>query len=916
MDTKSKSKHSLGVVIIWVIVLLAAIATVRLYPYIVERAYEYRTVYEESRKENYANSVVSDLSRQVMNSSYQAWREQRQEEEGHMLTPSQVFLPKLEEKLDEAKQREYGMAAPDDMDNGAESVVMEDNGSRYDVYFYESLKQTMDSVGDDWQGFSQTYANRLKYQMTDESGNRLRSNASDPDWEFSNLTGDEILFTIHFNASGALKVGQMEAVTNQDQLQQALGQYEFYDPVAARLGADYRYSGVEFSGPKNVTFQFKCSPSAMFGESPRFVSENLEYHDLRRDGTMYTVAFAMCGIILVLALALPAVKSLEIGRSALCRVSFEPVCILGGLWLVMLLESGLPGVLIAHTNDGRLQGELLRANLSAPAAQILVLILNLVFWMAVYGMFYWGITCLRAVFSLGLWRYIKERTWMGRICCCLKRWVCRCLNPFNETDWHSNSSKAIGKAVLANFIILSLVSCLWFFGIGALVIYSFVLFFMINRYWKEMEGKYNRLLDAINLMAEGRLDVEVDEDLGLFNPLKEQLARVRLGFKKAVDQEVKSERTKTELITNVSHDLKTPLTAIITYVNLLKQPDITEEERDSYIQVLDQKSLRLKVLIEDLFEVSKASSGTVTMNRGPVDIVSLIKQVRLELTDRIDGCGVEFRWNLPEEKILLYLDSQRTYRIFENLLVNITKYAMPGTRAYVNLDVDAAGTVTIVLRNISARELTVSPQELTERFVRGDASRNTEGSGLGLAIARSFTELQDGTMDVSVEGDLFRVVIRWKVMGEKPAGSSSDREEKGNNGNGNSRGGGRGSRTDGSRDGSHRRDFQEDGEADVSGRDQSLLGRFRELLRHGAGKTAKKTGRETNGFTRRRSEREMVRAKEEEAKRELARAARAEVKPQPIPMDEEEPEAVWDIVQDDSWAAVISEKPGDEPNES
>ena len=239
-------------------------------------------------------------------------------------------------------------------------------------------------------------------------------------------------------------------------------------------------------------------------------------------------------------------------------------------------------------------------------------------------------------------------------------------------------------------------------------------------------------------------------------------------------QEVKSERTKSELITNVSHDLKTPLTAIITYVNLLKQENVTEEERKSYIRVLDQKSMRLKVLIEDLFEVSKASSGTVSLHLENVDIVSLLKQVRFELADKIDASGIEFRYNLPEERILLHLDSQKTYRVFENLLVNITKYGMPGTRAYIQVVREDDGHVLITMRNISARELEVSPEELTERFVRGDTSRNTEGSGLGLAIAGSFVEVQGGTMKLEVEDDLFRVSIRWKT--EEPAGAGQELE--------------------------------------------------------------------------------------------------------------------------------------------
>ncbi len=305
---------------------------------------------------------------------------------------------------------------------------------------------------------------------------------------------------------------------------------------------------------------------------------------------------------------------------------------------------------------------------------------------------------------------------------------------------------------------------------------------LLRKYWGEMQVKYRTLLNGINEIAEGNLDVEIKEDLGIFNPFKEQLCRIQEGLKKAVAQEVKSERTKSELITNVSHDLKTPLTAIITYVNLLKQENVTEEERRSYIQVLDQKSMRLKVLIEDLFEVSKASSGTVTLHPENVDIISLLKQVRFELSDKMEASGIEFRFNLPEERVVLYLDSQKTYRIFENLLVNIAKYGLPGTRAYILVAREPDGYVNISMRNISAKELNVSPEELTERFVRGDSSRNTEGSGLGLAIARSFVEIQGGTMKIEVEDDLFRVIIRWKeamVQRDKEPDKGQEKDSEG-----------------------------------------------------------------------------------------------------------------------------------------
>ena len=485
---------------------------------------------------------------------------------------------------------------------------------------------------------------------------------------------------------------------------------------------------------------------------------------------------SVLGLLTVLALALPAVKRFEIGKSALCRLSFEPLSCIGVAWLGIIGEGTIPMALIASTMDGSLKSELMRAEFLPWSADVMAVVINLAFWMVSYGMFYWGITCYRAIFSLGPWRYFKERTWLGRFLRFIKRWTLNALNVFNETDWERRSTKIIGKAIIANFVILTIISCLWFWGIGALVIYSLVLFFLLQKYWGQMQQKYNTLLKSINEIAEGNLDVEIQEDLGIFNPFKEQLSRIQEGFKKAVAQEVKSERTKSELITNVSHDLKTPLTAIITYVNLLKQENVTEEERKSYVRVLDQKSMRLKVLIEDLFEVSKASSGTVSLHQEDVDIVSLLKQVRFELSDKIAASGIEFRYNLPEEKILLYLDSQKTYRVFENLLVNITKYGMPGTRAYIQVVREDDGHVLITMRNISARELEVSPEELTERFVRGDTSRNTEGSGLGLAIARSFVEVQGGTMKLEVEDDLFRVSIRWKMEETGGAGQEPGRD--------------------------------------------------------------------------------------------------------------------------------------------
>ncbi|MCH1951022.1 sensor histidine kinase [Enterocloster sp. OA13] len=775
MDTRLKNNHKIGVLIIVLTVLALSAATIGLYPYMKAKSEEYisdRTVRIQEQGSDYG-----DLATQVMNFSYEIWHQQKQEEEGGVLSYSQTFLPGLDEKIRTLREEEYGVASShviiqdSDMEDGENYEVamgaQDYVDSEFNLDYYQELQSMMDSLGKDWERYYQRYNSSLFYAVIDENGGFQRSNVNKPG-EFFRTPLDsakkEVGFTVEFTSTGSLKVsGFTGDEQDASKILQAMGRFEFYDPLAVRLSDSYRYSGMQFTGPRNIKIMFRCVPETFTGSSYS-TSDNtmLNGRALLYGGGYYTVAGGMMAILMVLALALPAVRSFRLGKSALCRLSFEPLSLIGVGWMSIMGEGGIPSSLIAATLDGTLKQEILRAGFLSWSADIAVLVINLLFWAVVYGLFCWGIMCYRAIFSMGPWRYFKERTWLGRFLRFIKRWCCNALNVFNETDWESRSTRILGKAVIGNFIILTLISCLWFWGIGALVIYSCVLFFMLNKYWGQMQKKYRILLDGINQMAEGDLNVEIEEDLGIFNPFKEQLSKIQNGFKKAVAQEVKSERTKSELITNVSHDLKTPLTAIITYVNLLKQENVTEEERSSYIQVLDQKSMRLKVLIEDLFEVSKASSGTVTLHPENVDIISLLKQVRFELSDKMTASGIEFRFNLPEGRVVLYLDSQKTYRIFENLLVNIAKYGMPGTRAYIQVAREPEGYVNISMRNVSAQELNVSPEELTERFVRGDSARNTEGSGLGLAIARSFVEVQGGTMMVEVEDDLFRVTIRWK----------------------------------------------------------------------------------------------------------------------------------------------------------
>jgi len=242
----------------------------------------------------------------------------------------------------------------------------------------------------------------------------------------------------------------------------------------------------------------------------------------------------------------------------------------------------------------------------------------------------------------------------------------------------------------------------------------------------------------------------------------EQLNAVQDGVEKAVAQQLKSERMKTELITNVSHDIKTPLTSIVNYVDLLEKENIPGDRAREYIEVLDRQSKRLKKLTEDLVELSKASSGTMTVNRQSVDVNVLISQVEGEYQERLEKAGLTLVVLPSGGEATVCADPVLLSRVADNLMTNACKYAMPGTRVYVSV-VNGGGKVTVSVKNVSREELNITAEELQERFVRGDNSRTSEGSGLGLSIARSLVQLQGGQFEITIDGDLFRADIIFPV---------------------------------------------------------------------------------------------------------------------------------------------------------
>ncbi|WP_270648242.1 sensor histidine kinase, partial [Paeniclostridium hominis] len=385
-------------------------------------------------------------------------------------------------------------------------------------------------------------------------------------------------------------------------------------------------------------------------------------------------------------------------------------------------------------------------------------LLNIAYWSVLFSIVFISIVLLKHILKSNTKKYLKENSLIYKISNSI---INKLKDAYNIEIGRENNKKLI-TILLINLIVVGLICATWFFGLVLLLpIYTICLYMIIKKKYSIINKDYKKLLNITKDIANGNLNTNLEEDLGTFNLLKNEIGNIQIGFKKAVDEEVKSQKMKTELISNVSHDLKTPLTSIITYVDLLKDENLSDEKRKLYIDTLDRKSERLRVLIDDLFEVSKANSGNVSLNIVDVDIVSLMKQTLLEVEDKMKSSNLTLRNNFPDEKVILKLDSQRMFRVFEHLLINITKYAMPNSRVYIDI-IDKTNKVEISFKNMTAEEITFNVNELVERFVRGDKARNTEGSGLGLAIAKSFVELQGGSIDVSIDGDLFKVVIVLK----------------------------------------------------------------------------------------------------------------------------------------------------------
>ena len=368
---------------------------------------------------------------------------------------------------------------------------------------------------------------------------------------------------------------------------------------------------------------------------------------------------------------------------------------------------------------------------------------------------------------LSLVRRIKAGTlWKNSLIRTVLKWIGKCsgkLADFARAFSRNTAEKIkvllVGGAFL--FLQFLIIGC-GFTGAGVfliilLIVDAAAVIFIIRK----ADG-LDLIMDGLKKISDGELQYKIKTDTltGKQKVMAEYINNIGSGLDAAVENSLKKERMQTELITNVSHDLKTPLTSIINYVDLMKRENPTDPKIQEYLRILDEKSQRLKVLTEDVVEASKASTGNIKLEMNDIDFVEMVQQVIGEFEEKFQEKNLTMMVHFTDEPSIIYADGQRMWRVLENVFGNVVKYAMEGTRVYAEIS-NRNKKVTFSLKNISAQPLNISADELTERFIRGDVARNTEGSGLGLSIAKSLTELQGGEFKLYLDGDLFKVMITF-----------------------------------------------------------------------------------------------------------------------------------------------------------
>ena len=541
---------------------------------------------------------------------------------------------------------------------------------------------------------------------------------------------------------------------------QSLTQYLHYFDVTQEKGniVTYQVNDEKFT-QSQVVIQNPRQMKIMFRIPEKVVKDQGVIARTVYDWTNYTqfsVIAALIGtLLLILYLLFYPISIVEEVNPFLTfkKVKFGILFILLATGITM----GTAGVLAL--SGATISGTLLNEyHIMMP--QQLLFLANLVCWMLYFLMVSIALFEIKYIFVKGFWRFLREDTLVGSMVSGIHRHI----DSLADIDLKDDATRCLLKFMLLQIAIMIVLCLFWWFGMFLAILYGFALFMWLKQKLNSIQSDYEILLKQSQELKEGNFQTELPADVGIFNALKDEFSEIRTGFEKAVQEETKSQNMKTELISNVSHDLKTPLTGIRNYVELLQQEGISEEQRKEYVSMLDQYARRLHILMEDLFEVSKANSGNIQLDMVELDIIALVEQVQAECSELLQERQLEVVWNRHDLKqVSVMLDGNKAFRIFENLFINIHHYALAHTRVYIDIR-QVKNQVRIECKNISKEPLNFDADDIVDRFVRGDKSRHDGGSGLGLAIAKSFTEAMKGSFCIETDGDLFKAIVEFPLI--------------------------------------------------------------------------------------------------------------------------------------------------------
>lgn len=527
--------------------------------------------------------------------------------------------------------------------------------------------------------------------------------------------------------------------------------YYVYEQANVVLNGN-AYNQVYINLPKNISFTFYIPKD--LESNRKIIVNSLNIPDAFAQFLIFALIIVAL-IILVFVLIFPI--EIETKAQPFCsavRMKLEIAVIFYTSALTLLLAGSI--YLSGKTMNGTILRWLEQYKIFQP--QLICYLLNFIVYIITFTTIACVYVYIKNMIKKKPLHFLKTNSLTGMLISYIKLF----LDKTASFDLANDLNKKLLIFVGINTLVC-VILCLGPFGILLAIGYGIFCFFYLKKQLNKIQEDYLSTLEHAMSLAKGDFEITQNQDVGIFNSLEYELSSIQVGFETSLKEKIKSQNLKTELITNVSHDLKTPLTGIKNYLELLNDPDLDSKTRNEYLTTLTNYTDRLNNLIQDLFEISKANSGNIDLEPQKINLIEFMEQVHAENMSLLEEKNLILVFEHDDEDIYCTFDPDKTVRIFENLISNISKYTLENTRVFVTCKKEK-NFATITYKNISKTFLDFDPEQITERFVRGDASRHESGSGLGLAIIKSFAEIQDGQFQIEIDGDVFKAILKLPLF--------------------------------------------------------------------------------------------------------------------------------------------------------